>query len=238
MLSGWGTISMLAAGNKMGQWNWESRQVYNVVGRGEGVSRSSLRKKIWRMHVSHKSSCRKEVGRDVELRTVFVCFFGQVAIIDRDSLRDYGANVPCWWTFFGLAILVILGKPKLIRTLCSCWNWASHRHHIFIESMGKRVSVLVNRPTNNASNWETWYESWERSKIKIEFSLLFRTIREEQNDESDEFLELFGEEIVYIEGARTATGFFTVEKQAPVTRYTVAGLWLEIQGYGRECRVW
>ncbi|KAF8356657.1 fli-1 [Pristionchus pacificus] len=45
-----------------------------------------------------------------------------------------------------------------------------------------------------------------------------RTIREEQNDESDEFLELFGEEIVYIEGARTATGFFTVEKQAPVTR--------------------
>ncbi|VDK57582.1 unnamed protein product, partial [Cylicostephanus goldi] len=39
------------------------------------------------------------------------------------------------------------------------------------------------------------------------------------NDESEEFLDLFGgEEIVYIEGARTSTGFFTVEKPAHVTR--------------------
>ncbi|ETN79136.1 leucine Rich repeat-containing domain protein [Necator americanus] len=45
------------------------------------------------------------------------------------------------------------------------------------------------------------------------------TIREEMNDESEEFLDLFGgEEIVYIEGARTSTGFFTVEKPAHITR--------------------
>lgn len=37
-----------------------------------------------------------------------------------------------------------------------------------------------------------------------------RTIREEQGDESDEFLALF-ESIVYIEGGRTSTGFFTIE---------------------------
>ncbi|KHN73472.1 Protein flightless-1 -like protein [Toxocara canis] len=45
-----------------------------------------------------------------------------------------------------------------------------------------------------------------------------RTEREEMNDESDDFLELFGEEITYIEGARTASGFYTVEKPAHVTR--------------------
>nr|XP_014093110.1 protein flightless-1 isoform X1 [Bactrocera oleae] len=38
-----------------------------------------------------------------------------------------------------------------------------------------------------------------------------RTIREEQNDESEEFLELFESEVTYIEGGRTATGFYTVE---------------------------
>lgn len=39
------------------------------------------------------------------------------------------------------------------------------------------------------------------------------------NDESDEFLELFSEEIVYIDGARTQSGFYTVEKAAFVNRY-------------------
>ncbi|XP_053966666.1 protein flightless-1 [Anastrepha obliqua] len=38
-----------------------------------------------------------------------------------------------------------------------------------------------------------------------------RTIREEQNDESEEFLALFDTEVTYIEGGRTATGFYTVE---------------------------
>lgn len=39
-----------------------------------------------------------------------------------------------------------------------------------------------------------------------------RTIREEEGEESDEFLELFAGGIVYIEGGRTASGFFTVEE--------------------------
>lgn len=38
-----------------------------------------------------------------------------------------------------------------------------------------------------------------------------RTIREEQNDESDEFHALFDIDITYIEGGRTSTGFYTVE---------------------------
>ncbi|CAG2120477.1 unnamed protein product, partial [Medioppia subpectinata] len=39
-----------------------------------------------------------------------------------------------------------------------------------------------------------------------------RTIREEQSEESDSFMELFPERIIYIEGGRTASGFFTVEE--------------------------
>lgn len=45
-----------------------------------------------------------------------------------------------------------------------------------------------------------------------------RTIREEQGDESDEFLSLFDTDIAYIEGGRTSSGFFTVEDMTYVTR--------------------
>ncbi|XP_015604382.1 protein flightless-1 [Cephus cinctus] len=45
-----------------------------------------------------------------------------------------------------------------------------------------------------------------------------RTIREEQSDESDEFLLLFDSDITYIEGGRTSSGFYTVEDIAAVTR--------------------
>lgn len=38
-----------------------------------------------------------------------------------------------------------------------------------------------------------------------------RTAREEQGDETEEFLALFPGEIVYIEGGRTSSGFYTVE---------------------------
>ena len=38
-----------------------------------------------------------------------------------------------------------------------------------------------------------------------------RTIREEQREESDEFLNLFESGITYIEGGRTSSGFYTVE---------------------------
>ena len=39
-----------------------------------------------------------------------------------------------------------------------------------------------------------------------------RTLREEMNDETDEFLDIFENEITYIEGGRTASGFFTTEE--------------------------
>ena len=48
-----------------------------------------------------------------------------------------------------------------------------------------------------------------------------RTIREEQADESDEFLALFDNDIVYIEGGRTSTGFFTIEDNVFNTRLYV-----------------
>lgn len=48
-----------------------------------------------------------------------------------------------------------------------------------------------------------------------------RTIREEQADESDEFLALFDNDIVYIEGGRTSTGFFTIEDNTFYTRLYV-----------------
>lgn len=51
-----------------------------------------------------------------------------------------------------------------------------------------------------------------------------RTIREEQNDESDEFLDLFGTSLVYIAGARTTSGFYTVEDLEYTTRlYRISG---------------
>lgn len=48
-----------------------------------------------------------------------------------------------------------------------------------------------------------------------------RTIREEQADESDEFLALFDNDIVYIEGEHTGTGFYTIESSTVVTRLYV-----------------
>ena len=43
-----------------------------------------------------------------------------------------------------------------------------------------------------------------------------RTIREEQGDESPEFLELFEGRLTYIEGGRTLSGFFSIEKPVSV----------------------
>ncbi|XP_042876156.1 protein flightless-1-like [Penaeus japonicus] len=49
-----------------------------------------------------------------------------------------------------------------------------------------------------------------------------RTHREEQADESDEFLGLFDHDITYIEGGRTASGFFTVEEMDyPIRLYRI-----------------
>ncbi|KAB7507509.1 Protein flightless-1 [Armadillidium nasatum] len=49
-----------------------------------------------------------------------------------------------------------------------------------------------------------------------------RTHREEQGDESDEFLLLFHNDITYIEGGRTASGFYTVEEmEYPLRMYRI-----------------
>ncbi|KAA0202906.1 hypothetical protein HAZT_HAZT000741 [Hyalella azteca] len=49
-----------------------------------------------------------------------------------------------------------------------------------------------------------------------------RTHREEQGDESKEFLDIFQHQITYIEGGRTASGFFTVEEvDYPVRMYCI-----------------
>ncbi|XP_064101883.1 protein flightless-1-like [Macrobrachium nipponense] len=49
-----------------------------------------------------------------------------------------------------------------------------------------------------------------------------RTHREEQSDESEEFLELFDHDLTYIEGGRTASGFFTVEEmEYPLRLYRI-----------------
>lgn len=49
-----------------------------------------------------------------------------------------------------------------------------------------------------------------------------RTHREEQAEESDEFLSIFQHNITYIEGGRTASGFFTVEEvEYPVRMYCI-----------------
>ena len=44
-----------------------------------------------------------------------------------------------------------------------------------------------------------------------------RTLREEQSDESDEFLELFDTSLSYIEGGNNS-GFYTVEETVYTTR--------------------
>uniref|UniRef100_A0AC35TXC5 Protein flightless-1 n=1 Tax=Rhabditophanes sp. KR3021 TaxID=114890 RepID=A0AC35TXC5_9BILA len=59
-----------------------------------------------------------------------------------------------------------------------------------------------------------------------------RTQREEMNDESDEFLKVFEYEITYVEGARTISGFYNVEKTSWVNRLyraTVNGTCVDLE---------
>ncbi|VDP15283.1 unnamed protein product [Echinostoma caproni] len=52
-----------------------------------------------------------------------------------------------------------------------------------------------------------------------------RTFREEQNDESEEFLALFGGSLMILEGAHGETGFFHVEEQGVVVKlYRLFGM--------------
>ncbi|XP_013412224.1 protein flightless-1 homolog isoform X3 [Lingula anatina] len=86
-------------------------------------------------------------------------------------------------------------------------------------------------------NWEIYYWIGEKASLdkkacsaihSVNLRNLLgaegRTIREEMNDESDEFMDLFENDIHYIEGGRTASGFFTVEENVFDPRmYRVSG---------------
>lgn len=86
---------------------------------------------------------------------------------------------------------------------------------------------------SNALDWQIFF--WIGSKATLDkcacsaihavnlrnfLNATARTIREEQGDESGEFLELFDGNINYIEGGRTASGFFSVEElECPIRLY-------------------
>lgn len=84
---------------------------------------------------------------------------------------------------------------------------------------------------SNSLNWQIFYWIGERATLDKKacsaihavnlrnfLGATCRTIREEMNDESDEFLELFGDEIVYVEGGRTSSGFYNLEEVVYPTR--------------------
>ncbi|XP_076458808.1 protein flightless-1 homolog isoform X1 [Babylonia areolata] len=76
----------------------------------------------------------------------------------------------------------------------------------------------------NSLNWSIWYWIGEKASLdKKACSAIHavnlrnllgahcRSIRQDMNDEDEEFLNLFDNGVSYIEGGRTASGFFTVE---------------------------
>ncbi|XP_046549598.1 protein flightless-1 homolog isoform X1 [Haliotis rubra] len=76
----------------------------------------------------------------------------------------------------------------------------------------------------NSLGWQIWYWIGEKATLDKKACAAIhavnlrnllgancRTIRVEMNDEDDDFFDLFENGIAYIEGGRTASGFFTVE---------------------------
>ena len=77
---------------------------------------------------------------------------------------------------------------------------------------------------DGSKEWSIWYWIGERTTLdKKACSAIHavnlrnllgascRTVREEMNEESEEFMDVFGGELCYVEGGRTSSGFFTVE---------------------------
>jgi len=89
----------------------------------------------------------------------------------------------------------------------------------------------------NSLNWSIWYWIGKSAALDKKACAAIhavnlrnllgaecRTCREEQDDESDDFLDLFENRISYITGGRTTSGFFTVEEAAHTVRlYRVSG---------------
>ncbi|XP_052819033.1 protein flightless-1 homolog isoform X1 [Mya arenaria] len=83
----------------------------------------------------------------------------------------------------------------------------------------------------NSLNWKIYYWIGEQTTLDKKACAAIhavnlrnllgaecRSIREEMNDESDDFLDLFDNPVSYIGGGRTASGFFTVEELSYETR--------------------
>ena len=98
-----------------------------------------------------------------------------------------------------------------------------------MENFTKQIATLYYE--NQNLDWEIFYLIGSHSPLDKKacsaihavnlrnfLSAHCRTIREEQADESEQFLQLFPQGITYIEGGRTASGFYTVEEVAVTTR--------------------
>ncbi|RDD41233.1 Protein flightless-1-like protein [Trichoplax sp. H2] len=64
-----------------------------------------------------------------------------------------------------------------------------------------------------------------------------RTIREEMEDESEDFLDIFDNDIDYIEGG-TASGFFTIEDLVDVSTSSLDPKYTFLLDYGRQLFIW
>lgn len=84
---------------------------------------------------------------------------------------------------------------------------------------------------SNSLNWQIFHWIGERATLDKKACSAIHSVnlrnflgasgrigREEMNDESDEFLELFGDEIIYVEGGRTSSGFYNLEDMVYPTR--------------------
>jgi hypothetical protein len=94
------------------------------------------------------------------------------------------------------------------------------------------IVLKTTQEENELLNWEIYFWIGEKApldkracsaihavNLRNYLGAQCRTIREEQGDESEEFLNLFDTQITYIEGGRTCSGFFTVEDNIFETRF-------------------
>jgi hypothetical protein len=87
------------------------------------------------------------------------------------------------------------------------------------------IVLSTHQDENLSLNWNIFY--WIGSEASLDkkacsaihavglrnhLNAYCRTIREEQGEETDEFLALFPDGIDYVKGARTTSGFYTVEE--------------------------
>ncbi|VEN43871.1 unnamed protein product [Callosobruchus maculatus] len=93
------------------------------------------------------------------------------------------------------------------------------------------IVLKTSMDENQSLNWEIYFWIGEKApldkracsaihavNLRNYLGAQCRTIREEQGDESEEFLALFETPITYIEGGRTSSGFYTVEDMNFETR--------------------